>query len=204
MISGFSRALLMGLLALLFAGCGGSNQSAASKKSAYLKTLQADWLSYSTALSKVSAACPVPSPTLKTMHRCKLRTLALIKVDKAVIDDLGNKDAPMKLQKPVGALTSSLADLDDAMTTLIRRYIDKNDVAGFQTSGGPGSPIDNGIQGANAAVVDIDRLEPTRSSHRPSSCRRHSCFYATRCGRADAGKAGIGGRCGHVLCLVPI
>ena len=160
MIAGFSRGLLLGLLALLFAGCGGSNQSAASKKSAYLETLRADWSSYSMALSKVSAACPVPTPTLKTMQRCKLRTLALIKVNETVIDDLGNNDPPTKLQKPVGAPARSLADLDDAMTTVIRRYIDRNDVAGFQTSGGPGSPIDNGIEGANAAVADIDRLEP--------------------------------------------
>jgi len=62
--------------------------------------------------------------------------------------------------RPISALKTSLAGINEAFTTLIRRYIDKKDVVGSRTPAAPEAPIDNAIEGNNAAVAEIDRLEP--------------------------------------------
>jgi hypothetical protein len=132
----------------------------AGTKSAYLETLEEHWSAYSEGLSKVGAACPVPEVTVQTMNQCKLRMLALVKIDKAFINDLRNLDAPPKVQPPITALSVSLAQLNDAQTEIIRRYIDEQDVDGFEGSSGPGSPMDTAINANNAAIEEIDRLDP--------------------------------------------
>jgi hypothetical protein len=148
-------------------GSGGSESApsepagstSAGTDKAWLETLRADWSSYSGGLTQVSANCPVPKVTLDTMHECKLRMLALIKIDKAVIDDLANLDVPPKVQPAIGALSASLAALNDAFRPIIRD-IDRQDIAAFKSGGGTGSPIDNAINGNNDAIYEVDRLEP--------------------------------------------
>jgi hypothetical protein len=169
---GLRPALL--LFALVVAGaaasaCGsGDNASTPSQaaatstgieKTAYDKKLEADWSSYRAALAEVSATCPVPKVTLKTMRECKSTSLALIKVADADIADLA-VGTPAKLEQPIGHLTDSLTGIHDAFTALVG-VIDAKDLAGFNNSGGPGSAIDNAIEGCNAARTEIVGVEST-------------------------------------------
>ena len=57
-------------------------------------------------------------------------------------------------------LTASLAAMNRAQTAIIRKFIDKQDIEGFKNSGRPGSPIDNAIEGDNAAIYEVDAADP--------------------------------------------
>jgi hypothetical protein len=163
----FAFALSGGALAAC--GSDGTTESAASQavssttsetKSAYLTTLEPDWAAYSAALAKESAACPVPEVTVETMNECKKRMLAVNKVDTDFIADLRELDVPQKVQPAVAALGASLAALNQAHNAIIHRYIDKQNIDGFEHSAGPGSQLDNATMGANDAITQINLLDP--------------------------------------------
>jgi len=50
--------------------------------------------------------------------------------------------------------------MNRAQTAIIRKFIDKEDIEGFKNSGGTGSPIDNAIEGDNAAIYEVDAVDP--------------------------------------------
>jgi hypothetical protein len=132
----------------------------AETKGAYLQTLEPDWASYSAGLGKESATCPVPKVTVETMNECKKAMLALNQIDAAFIGDLRDLDVPQELQPAISELSASLAALNDAHGTIIRRYIDKQDIKGFKNSAGPGSPLDAATMGSNDAINKINLLDP--------------------------------------------
>jgi hypothetical protein len=94
------------------------------------------------------------------MNECKQSMLALIKIDEGVIADLSDLKAPADVQSAIGHLTASLAAMNRAQTAIIEKYIDQKDVEGFEHSGGPGSAIDNAIEGNNAAIDEVDAADP--------------------------------------------
>jgi hypothetical protein len=156
----------------ILAGCGGSSASAptdmqntgtakAETKSAYLQTLEPDWASYTAGLEKETATCPVPKVTVQTMNECKRAMVALNKIDKKFIVDLRGLEVPQKLQPAISELGASLADLNKAHTTIIRRYIDKHDIEGFKNSAGSGSPLDTATMGSNDDITQINLLDPS-------------------------------------------
>jgi hypothetical protein len=109
-------------------------------KSAYLQTLESDWSSYKAGLAKESATCPVPQVTVQTMNECKKAMLALNRTDAEFIADLRNLDVPQELDPAISELSASLAALNEAHTTIIRRYIDKQDIEGFKKLSRPRKP----------------------------------------------------------------
>lgn len=150
--------------------CGsGNDQSAASSQrasstvageaSAYLDTLRPAWARYTDGLTQVSATCPVPKVTVQSTNECKQSMLALIKIDKGVIADLSDLEVPADVQPAIDHLIASLAAMNRAQTAIIK-LIDKGDIEGFKNSGGPGSPIDNAIEGDNAAIYEVDAADP--------------------------------------------
>jgi hypothetical protein len=94
------------------------------------------------------------------MNECKQNMLALIEIDNDVIAELSDLEAPADVQPAIGHLTSSLAELNRVQTTMIRKFIDRQDIKGFEAAGGDGSPIVNAIEGANAAIDEIDLVDP--------------------------------------------
>jgi hypothetical protein len=130
-------------------------------KSAYLQTLESDWSSYKAGLAKESATCPVPQVTVQTMNECKKAMLALNRTDAEFIADLRNLDVPQELDPAISELSASLAALNEAHTTIIRRYIDKQDIEGFKNSAGPGSPLDSATMDSNDAITQIILLDPS-------------------------------------------
>lgn len=129
-------------------------------KSAYLQTLESDWDTYKAGLAKESATCPVPKVTVQKMNECK-KAMALNKIDNAFIADLRGLDVPQRIQPAITDLSESLAALNDAHNTIIRRYIDIQDIEGFLTSAGPGTLLDNATLGSNDAIAQINLLDPT-------------------------------------------
>jgi len=166
-----SLSVTLALGGLVATACGsgeeksaGSSQPASStiagEKSAYLDTLRPAWARYTDGLTQVSATCPVPKVTVQTMNECKQSMLALIKIDKGVIADLSDLEVPADVQPAIDHLIASLAAMNRAQTAIIRKYIDKQDIEGFENSGGTGSPIDNAIEGDNAAIYEVDAADP--------------------------------------------
>jgi hypothetical protein len=137
-----------------------ASSAVAGEKSAYLDTLRPAWARYTDGLTQVSATCPVSKVTVQTMNECKQSVLALIKIDKGVIADLSDLEAPADVQPAIDHLTASLAAMNRAQTAIIRKFIDKQDIEGFKNSGGPGSAIDNAIEGDNAAIYEVDAADP--------------------------------------------
>jgi hypothetical protein len=168
------RAIFLGvtlaLSGLMATACGsGGDESAASEtasstvageKGTYLDTLRPAWSHYTGGLTQVSATCPVPKVTIKTMKECKQNMLALIKIDNEVIADLRDLETPADVQPAIKHLLASMAAMNRAQMDIIRKYLDKGDVQGFEHSGGPGSPIDNAIEGNNAAIYEVDAADP--------------------------------------------
>jgi hypothetical protein len=132
----------------------------AETKSAYLQTLEPDWASYSAGLAHESATCPVPKVTAQTMNECKKAMLALNRIDAGFIADLRGLDVPQELRPAMSELSASLAALNEAHRTIIRSFIDKQDIEGFKNSAGPGSPLDTATMGSNDAITQIDSLDP--------------------------------------------
>jgi hypothetical protein len=130
-------------------------------KSAYLQTLEPDWDSYKAGLARESATCPVPKVTVQSMNECKKAMVALDEIDEAFIADLRDLDVPPKIQPAIRELSVSLAALKHAHATIIHRYIDKQDIEGFMSSAGPGSPLDNATKHSNDAITQIDLLDPS-------------------------------------------
>jgi hypothetical protein len=166
-----SLSVTLVLSGVVTTACGsGDEKSAASsqpasstiagEKSAYLDTLRPAWARYTDGLTQVSATCPVPKVTVETMNECKLSMLALIKIDKGVIADLSDLEVPADVQPAIDDLTASLAAMNRAQTAIIRKFIDKQDIQGFKNSGGTGSPIDDAIEGDNAAIDEVDAADP--------------------------------------------
>ena len=138
-----------------------ASSTKAQTKSAYLKTLEADWTLYKAGLAEESATCPVPKVTVQTMNECKEAMVALNEIDDAFIADLRGLDVPEEIEPAIGHLSASLAALNAAHNSIIRRYIDKEDIEGFMTSAGPGSPLDEATLGSNEAIAQINLLDPT-------------------------------------------
>jgi hypothetical protein len=164
--------LALALSGAVLSACGGSGANApaatqntttakAETKSPYLQTLEPDWASYTAGLAKESATCPVPKVTVRTMNECKRAMVALNKIDKKFILDLRSLEVPPALQPAISELRASLAALNRAHTTIIRRYIDKHDIDGFKNSAGPGSPLDTATMGSNDAITQINLLDPS-------------------------------------------
>ena len=128
----------------------------------------------------MSATCPVPKVTDETMNECKQSMLALIKIDNGVIADLSDLEVPADVQPAIDRLTASLAAMNRAQAAIIHKFIDNDDLEGFSNSGGPGSPIQNAIEGNNAAIYEVDAADPeahligTVFINRPKGCRRRS------------------------------
>jgi hypothetical protein len=116
-----------------------------------VQTVNDDASAFNQALATVTATCPVPEVTQQTMKECKTSLLALIAVDNDVVHDLEASDLPSNLQPAADSLRAALAALNGAQKAIIHRFIDKGDVAGFEDSGGPGSPIDNAIVATHSA-----------------------------------------------------
>jgi hypothetical protein len=169
------RAIFLGfslvLSGLVATACGsGDEKSAASSQPAsstvaggtsdYLDTLRPAWARYTDGLTQVSATCPVPKVTVETMNECKQSMLALIKIDKGAIADLSDLEVPADVQPAIDHLTASLAAMNRAQAAIIHKFIDNEDIEGFTNSGGPGSPIDNAIEGNNAAIYEVDAADP--------------------------------------------
>jgi hypothetical protein len=95
------------------------------------------------------------------MNECKKAMLALNRIDAEFIADLRNLDVPQELEPAISELSASLAALDEAHTTIIRRYIEKQDIEGFKNSAGPGSPLDRATMGSNDAITQISLLDPS-------------------------------------------
>jgi hypothetical protein len=169
------RAIFLGVT-LIFSGavataCGSGEEksatssqpassSVAGENSAYLDTLRPAWARYADGLTQVSATCPVPKVTVQSMNECKQSMLALIKIDKGVIAELSDLEVPADVQPAIDHLTASLAAMNVAQMAIIRKFIDKQDIEGFTNSGGSGSPIDNAIEGNNAAIYEVDAADP--------------------------------------------
>ena len=136
-----------------------ASSTVAGEKSAYLDTLRPAWARYTDGLTQVSATCPVPKVTVQSTNECKQSMLALIKIDKGVIADLSDLEVPADVQPAIDRLIASLAAMNRAQTAIIK-LIDKGDIEGFKNSGGPGSPIDNAIEGDNAAIYEVDAADP--------------------------------------------
>ena len=136
-----------------------ASSTVAGEKSAYLDTLRPAWARYTDGLTQVSATCPVPKVTVQSTNECKQSMLALIKIDKGVIADLSDLEVPADVQPAIDHLIASLAAMNRAQTAIIK-LIDKGDIEGFKNSGGPGSPIDNAIEGDNAAIYEVDAADP--------------------------------------------
>ena len=137
-----------------------ASSTGAGAKSAYLDTLRPAWARYTDGLTQVSATCPVPKVTVQTMNECKQSMLALIKIDNGVIADLSDLEVPTDVQPAIDHLTASLAAMNRAQAAIIHKFIDNDDLEGFSNSGGPGSPIDNAIEGNNAAIYEVDAADP--------------------------------------------
>jgi hypothetical protein len=58
----------------------------------------------------------------------------------------------------VTTLSDSLAALNQAQKEIIRKFINKGDVSGFEHAGGLGSPIDNAINATKAAFSELQLL----------------------------------------------
>ena len=93
------------------------------------------------------------------MNECKKAMLALDETDAAFIADLRGLDVPQELQPAISELTASLVALSKAHRTIIRRYIDQQDIEGFKNSAGPGSPLDTATMGSNDAITQINLLD---------------------------------------------
>ncbi len=163
-------AVTLAVAATVAGGCGSSGSGSPSSQAAtagtstagqgdatgqLVATIRDDATSFTTALDKVTATCPVPKVTLETMKQPKTNMQALIRVDDGIRNDLESSSAPVALQPAVTTLRTSLASLDAAATVIIRNYIDKEDVSGFKGAGGLGSPIDNAINATKAALAQL-------------------------------------------------
>jgi hypothetical protein len=164
-------ALTLAFSVVLTTACGsGDEKSAASSqpasstvsggKSIYLETLRPAWARYTDGLTQVSATCPVPKVTVQTLNECKESMLALIEIDKGVSAELSDLEVPADVQPAIDHLIASLAAMNRAQTAIIRKFIDTHDIKGFESSGGPGSPIDDAIEGNNAAIYEVDAADP--------------------------------------------
>jgi hypothetical protein len=105
-----------------------------------------------------AAAAGMKSASLQTMKECKTSMLALIHVDNTVLSQLEMIDVPAKLQPAVTSLRDSLTTLNEVQTEIIRKFIEKGDVSGFENAGGLGSPIDNAINATKAASFQLQLL----------------------------------------------
>jgi hypothetical protein len=166
----FRSALLLATLVAGLggtAGCGGDEgestpteastaadtSTPSSANAALVQTVNDDASAFSQALATVTATCPVPKVTQQTMKECKTSLVALIGVDGDVVHDLEASELPPDLQAKAGALETALDALTGAQKTIIRKFIDKGDVPGFESAGGPGSPIDDAIVAAQSAFA---------------------------------------------------
>jgi hypothetical protein len=125
---------------------------------ALAKTVHDDVDSFTQALDQVTATCPVPKVTLQTMKECKASMQALIQVDNTALSQLDTLDVPAQLQPAVDSLRVSLLTLNAVQKEIIRKFIDKGDVSGFENAGGLGSPIDNAINATKAAFAQLQLL----------------------------------------------
>jgi hypothetical protein len=73
------------------------------------------------------------------MKDCKQTLLAPIEVDNAARQHLSGSEVPTKLQAAATGLGDALKTLNAAQLAIIRNYIDKDAIPGFEGSGGTGA-----------------------------------------------------------------
>ena len=163
-------AVTLAVAATVAGGCGSSGNGSPSSQAAtaetstarqggatgqFAATIHDDASSFTTALGKVTATCPVPEVTLMTMKQCKWNMQALIRVDDGIRNDLESSRAPPRAATgrhhppDFARIPGRGSDGDHP------KYIDKQDVSGFKGAGGLGSPIDNAINATKAALAQL-------------------------------------------------